>query len=89
MAHNVTLIRGDGTGPELVAAAKRVLEATGVQFNWATQAVNFVLLDIRWGAAGYFQNLYQAATIYINVPLAALVYWLTRRRKRSAKAGAG
>ena len=34
MAHNVTLIRGDGTGPELVEAARRVLDATGVGFNW-------------------------------------------------------
>ena len=34
MAHNVTLIRGDGTGPELVEAARRVLDATGVQFHW-------------------------------------------------------
>lgn len=34
MAHNVTLIRGDGTGPELVAAAQRVLDATGVEFHW-------------------------------------------------------
>ncbi len=32
--HNVTLIRGDGTGPELVEATRRVLEATGVSFNW-------------------------------------------------------
>ena len=34
LAHNVTLIRGDGTGPELVEAAKKVLDATGVGFNW-------------------------------------------------------
>ncbi len=34
MAYNVTLIRGDGTGPELARAAKRVLDATGVPFNW-------------------------------------------------------
>ena len=34
MAHNVTLIRGDGTGPELVEAAKKVLDGTGVAFNW-------------------------------------------------------
>jgi isocitrate dehydrogenase (NAD+) len=36
--HNVTLIRGDGTGPELVEATRRVLEAslegTGSSFNW-------------------------------------------------------
>jgi len=37
LAHNVTLIRGDGTGPELVAAARRVLEATGVSFHWDIQ----------------------------------------------------
>jgi isocitrate dehydrogenase (NAD+) len=33
-AHNVTLIPGDGIGPELTAATRRVLEATGVKFNW-------------------------------------------------------
>ena len=34
MAHRVTLIPGDGTGPEIVSAARRVLEATGVSFDW-------------------------------------------------------
>ncbi len=34
MAHRVTLIPGDGTGPELTAATRRVLEATGVEFEW-------------------------------------------------------
>jgi isocitrate dehydrogenase (NAD+) len=30
----VTLVPGDGTGPELTEAARRVLEATGVGFTW-------------------------------------------------------
>jgi isocitrate dehydrogenase (NAD+) len=34
MAHAVTFIPGDGTGPELAEATRRVLEATGVQFEW-------------------------------------------------------
>jgi isocitrate dehydrogenase (NAD+) len=34
MAHRVTLIPGDGTGPELTEAARRVLEATGVELEW-------------------------------------------------------
>ena len=34
MAHPVTLIPGDGTGPELIEATRRVLEATGVEFQW-------------------------------------------------------
>ena len=32
--YNVTLIPGDGIGPDVTAAARRVLEATGVKFNW-------------------------------------------------------
>jgi isocitrate/isopropylmalate dehydrogenase len=34
MAHEVTFIPGDGTGPELAEATRRVLEATGVAFAW-------------------------------------------------------
>jgi isocitrate dehydrogenase (NAD+) len=34
MTYNVTLIPGDGTGPEITEATKRVLEATGVAFHW-------------------------------------------------------
>ncbi len=45
LAHNVTLIRGDGVGPELVAAAKRVLEATGVQFNWDIQEAGVDIME--------------------------------------------
>ncbi|GAC1365982.1 MAG: hypothetical protein NVSMB32_09930 [Actinomycetota bacterium] len=37
MAHAVTLIPGDGTGPELAEATRRVLEATGVVFDWDVQ----------------------------------------------------
>jgi isocitrate dehydrogenase (NAD+) len=34
MAHRVTLVPGDGTGPSLTEATRRVLEATGVEFDW-------------------------------------------------------
>lgn len=34
MAHRVTLIPGDGIGPEVTSAAVRILEATGVKFEW-------------------------------------------------------
>ncbi|MBV9422680.1 MAG: isocitrate/isopropylmalate dehydrogenase family protein [Solirubrobacterales bacterium] len=37
MAHEVTLIPGDGTGPELIEATRRVLEATGIEFQWDEQ----------------------------------------------------
>jgi isocitrate dehydrogenase (NAD+) len=35
--HAVTLIPGDGVGPEICEATVRVLEATGVQFDWDVQ----------------------------------------------------
>ncbi|NLS76432.1 MAG: isocitrate/isopropylmalate dehydrogenase family protein [Chloroflexi bacterium] len=37
MTYHVTLIPGDGTGPELVEATRRVLEATGISFQWEIQ----------------------------------------------------
>jgi isocitrate dehydrogenase (NAD+) len=37
VAHEVTLIPGDGTGPELTEATRRVLEATGVGLDWDVQ----------------------------------------------------
>jgi isocitrate dehydrogenase (NAD+) len=37
LAYEVTLIPGDGTGPELMDATRRALEATGVGFKWDIQ----------------------------------------------------
>ncbi|MGC2161108.1 MAG: isocitrate dehydrogenase (NAD(+)) [Silvibacterium sp.] len=37
--HTVTLIPGDGIGPEVTDAVVRILEATGVRFNWEHYAV--------------------------------------------------
>ncbi len=34
MAHRITVIPGDGVGPEIMDATIRVLEATGVGFDW-------------------------------------------------------
>ena len=37
MAHEVTLITGDGVGPELAEAARLCVDATGVKINWDVQ----------------------------------------------------
>jgi isocitrate dehydrogenase (NAD+) len=39
MKHRVTFIPGDGIGPEVARATQRVLEATGVQFQWDTAII--------------------------------------------------
>ena len=45
MAHRVTLIPGDGTGPELTEATRRVLEATGVEFDWDLRHAGTDVMD--------------------------------------------
>lgn len=37
MAHQVTLIRGDGTGPKLAEVARKCIDATGVKIDWDVQ----------------------------------------------------
>src|SRR3954467_12193759 len=45
VAHAVTLIPGDGTGPELTEATRRVLEATGVAFEWDVAEAGADVMD--------------------------------------------
>ncbi|MBP7377495.1 MAG: isocitrate dehydrogenase (NAD(+)) [Pyrinomonadaceae bacterium] len=45
MKHTITLIPGDGIGPEIVAATVRIIEATGVEFNWETQILGSQALE--------------------------------------------
>src|SRR6266566_1149807 len=43
--HRVTLIPGDGVGPEVSEATRLVLEATGVQFEWDVQNAGLGVMD--------------------------------------------
>ena len=45
MAHLVTLIPGDGIGPEVSEATRRVLEATGVPIEWAIEEAGADVLE--------------------------------------------
>src|SRR5437879_12265396 len=45
MTHAITLIPGDGTGPEITEATRRVLEATGVQFSWDIRQAGLVMME--------------------------------------------
>jgi isocitrate dehydrogenase (NAD+) len=45
MAHRVTFIPGDGVGPELSEATRRVLEGTGVEFDWDFQEAGADVMD--------------------------------------------
>ncbi len=45
MAYEVTLITGDGVGPELAAAARRCVDATGVEIDWDVQEAGLDVMD--------------------------------------------
>ena len=49
MAHRVTFIPGDGTGPEIAEATRRVLEATGVDLEWDVQEAGADVMDEHGG----------------------------------------
>ncbi len=45
MAYDVTLIPGDGIGPEITAETVRILEATGLKFNWDEELAGMAAVE--------------------------------------------
>src|ERR671918_405952 len=49
MPHRVTFIPGDGTGPEIADATRRVLEASGAELEWEIQQAGADVMDQHGG----------------------------------------
>jgi len=45
MAHDVTLVLGDGVGPELAEAARRCVDATGAKISWDPQEAGIDVME--------------------------------------------
>jgi len=45
MTKKVTLIPGDGIGPEIIAATVRVVEASGAKIEWETYIIGAQALE--------------------------------------------
>lgn len=45
MKHTITLIPGDGIGPEIIAATVRVIESTGIDVEWETHILGAQALE--------------------------------------------
>ncbi|NLS96545.1 MAG: isocitrate/isopropylmalate dehydrogenase family protein [Planctomycetaceae bacterium] len=45
MTHEVTLITGDGVGPELAEAARKCVDATGVEIHWDEQEAGIDVME--------------------------------------------
>ncbi len=52
MSYSVTLIPGDGIGPELAKATTHVLESTGITFDWDVQEAGEATIEL-WYARGW------------------------------------
>ncbi|MCA9508619.1 MAG: isocitrate/isopropylmalate dehydrogenase family protein [Myxococcales bacterium] len=50
MSHSITLIRGDGIGPEVVGAAVDIIEAVGVKVDWDIQDLGVCALEKKGNA---------------------------------------
>src|SRR5207247_2134679 len=46
MAHRVTLIPGDGSGPEIMAASRRVIDATGAGIEWEVKEAGIPAMEL-------------------------------------------
>jgi isocitrate dehydrogenase (NAD+) len=70
MAHRVTFIPGDGVGPELSEATRRVLEGTGVHFDWDVQQAGADVID-QYGTPlpGHVLDSIRANGVAIKGPL--------------------
>jgi isocitrate dehydrogenase (NAD+) len=49
MPHRVTFIPGDGTGPEIAEATRRVLEASGAELEWDVQQAGADVMELYGG----------------------------------------
>ena len=45
MAHTITLIPGDGIGPEVTRAVRRIIDAAGVRIDWEVQDAGQAAID--------------------------------------------
>ena len=43
--YNITLIKGDGIGPEISEAVLRIIDAAGVKINWDVQTAGADVID--------------------------------------------
>ena len=43
--HNITLIEGDGIGPEIADAVVKIIDAAGVKINWDRQSAGLDVIE--------------------------------------------
>lgn len=69
MPYNVTLIPGDGTGPELAEATRKCIDATGVKVNWDVQECGIEVIEAQGKIPDSVFASVRANTIALKAPI--------------------
>src|SRR5664280_3468788 len=86
--HKVTLIPGDGIGPEVTQAVVRIIEATGVRFEWERFAAGAEAFEIfgEYIPAALYQSIERNGVALkgpVATPIGCLLYTSPSPRDRT------
>ena len=84
MAHLITLIPGDGIGPEVAEATRIVLDATGVGLEWVVEEAGGAVMEREGRTAANRSSSCRRATFTLRnpVPTGVVIGPLSATRER-------
>ena len=67
--HKVTLLPGDGVGPEIAEATRRCVEATGVRIEWDVQECGIEVIEAKGGVPASVLESIRANKVALKAPI--------------------
>ena len=67
--YKVTLIPGDGVGPELAAATRKCVDATGVSIDWDVQECGIEVIEAEGGVPQRVMDSIRASQVALKAPI--------------------
>ena len=67
--HKVTLLPGDGVGPEIAEATRKCVEATGVKIQWDVQECGIEVIEAKGGVPASVLESIRANGVALKAPI--------------------
>ena len=67
--YKVTLIPGDGVGPEIAEATRKCVDATGVKIDWDVQECGIEVIEAEGGVPDRVMDSIRANKIALKAPI--------------------
>jgi len=67
--HKVTLLPGDGVGPEIAEATRKCVEATGVKIDWDVQECGIEVIEAKSGVPASVLESIRANKVALKAPI--------------------